>query len=289
MAKKLEEILKSRGWTDEDLKSQEALLSNPKFRMSIEEEFGAVETSRDKFESDFKAEQEKWTRWHQDEAIPVIDQYAKDRADAVAEAAALRARLTLAEKAGFVAGGGEPGQPAAATASATDPNAGFDPKKHNLPTWDDVNKLANAEGQAIAMAADLNEEYRWLTGGKSLIEYVAPGGQRGMTALRNEAIQARMPMDQYVSKKFDFDGLRKAIDEKRRAEVEAAVRKDERAKVVAEYGQPGTRPMLPSRSPGMFRPRDQQGKQPWEVDNKEELRQRRIAHALETEMKTKVQ
>jgi len=287
MAKKLEEILKSRGWTDEDLKSQEALLANPRFRMSIEEEFGAVETSRDKFESDFKAEQEKWMRWHQDEAIPVIDQYAKDRADAVAEAAALRARLTLAEKAGFVAGGAQPEPVASPT---PDPNAGFDPKKHNLPTWDDVNKLANAEGQAIAMAADLNEEYRWLTGGKSLIEYVGPGGGRGMTALRNEAIQARMPMDQYVSKKFDFDGLRKAIDEKRRAEIEAAIRKDERAKTVAEYGQPGTRPMLPSRAPGMFRPRgDQQGKQPWEVPNKEELRQRRIAHALENEMKTKVQ
>lgn len=287
MAKKLEEILRAKGWTDEDLKSQEALLNNPRFRMSIEEEFGALETSRDKFENDFKAEQEKWTTWHQNEAIPVIDQYAKDRADAVAEAAALRARLTLAEKAGFVAGS-EPGQNPPATNPPVDPNAAFDPKKHNLPTWDDVNKLAMAEGRAIAMAADLNEEYRWLTGGKSLIEYVGSNGGRGMSALRDEAIAARQPLDQYVAKKFDFEGLRKGIDEKRRLEAEAAIRKDERAKVVAEYGQPGTRPPVPSRFPGMFRPKQEAGKQPWD-ENPEELRQRRIGRGLENEMKQRVQ
>jgi len=38
----LEDILKARGWSDEQLAAQKPLLDNPQFRMALEEEYSTL-------------------------------------------------------------------------------------------------------------------------------------------------------------------------------------------------------------------------------------------------------
>jgi len=279
---KLEDVLKAQGFTDEDIAAQATLLNDPKFRGALEKSYDVLESTL----NNYKTENEGWAKWHEDHGKPTLALYEKDMTDAKAEAASLRERLRLAEQNGFAPRREEEIKvPSGETKSA--PEA-FDPKKHNLVTQDDVAKFADMEGRAIAMAADLNEEYRHLTGGKSLFDYtVERDGRtlRGMVALREEAIQARKPLDQYVGEKFDFQGKRQAIAEAQRKAAEDAIRADERSKVMGQYGDPNQRPMMPSRDPFIPRPPAEKAKMPWEITSTDR-RNARVQRAMESQYKT---
>lgn len=278
---KLEEILKKRGWTDEDLKAQEALLANPRFRDSLESEYDSAARDRDAALQLAEETEKKWNDWRDSTAVPTIDAYAKDTMEAKAEAAALKAKLEMAEKAGFLPGGTPP-DPAQPT-PPTQPT--FDPKAHNVPTWDDIKRITASEGDAIALANDLAAEYAHLTGGGTLFDYQGQNGQRGMRALRAEAMQARQPLYDYVAKKFDFQGKRTAIETKRQQEHDEAMRKEGESRVIAQYGNPALRAPMPSRHASMFGPKEEQSKQPWQ-ENANDLRERRLERALQTELKS---
>lgn len=279
----IEDLLKAQGYTDAEIEASKALLADPKLR-------GTLETAYSKLESDltsFKTENENWSKWHEDHGKPTLALYEKDRADALAETASLKERLRLAEEAGFAPRRTEPTTTTTTTTPTTTP-AAFNPKDHNLVTTEELGRLANLEGQAIAMAADLNEEYRRLTGGQSLISYETEidGRQvRGMQALRLEAMQKKQPLDQYVSSKFDFAGKRKVIADKQKADAEEAIRVDERAKLAKQYGDPNVRTPMPSTNPFMPRP-DKENKQPWDSGKTPaQLKSERLQRAMETQYK----
>lgn len=282
---KLEELLKAKGWTDADIAAQSTLLNDPKFRGAIEEQYGTLEQQA----ASYKTENEKWAEWHETHGKPTLALYEKDMTDAKALAASLQERLRLAEANGFAPKRDE-------TPPNPDPKpngqpAPFDPKAHKLVTTDDVAKFADMEGRAIAMASDLNEEYRHLTG-KSLFDYSSEHDGRtlrGMTALREEALAAKTPLDQFVAKKFDFQAKRQAISDKQRADAEEAIRADERAKVIGKYGDPNTRPLMQSNNPFIPRPTAEGGeaKMPWDVPA-QDRRSRRLEHAMQSQVKSGV-
>lgn len=287
---KLEEILKARGWSDEDIAGQKAILENPKFRMALEEEYGAISSRASAAEQAIEAEKNKWTEWHTNTAVPTIDQYQKDTVEARAAAAAWEARYNEAVKQGYVppAPGQDPAnRPPANQPSANEPPA-FDAKKLGVATNDDLARMAAIEGEVIAMTADLQDEYYALTG-QRLYDYTTQTQDgrtlRGVRALREEARGKNLSTPQqfydFVSGKFQFADKRRAQDEKRRLEAEEAIRKDERAKLAAEYGNPALRAPMPSRF-SFIPKRPEASGQPWEK-TQTQLRADRIEKALQTQ------
>ena len=245
---KLEDVLKQQGYSDADLKAIEPMLADSRLRSAMEAQYSNLITERDAF----KTEAEKWETWRQNEEYGFLPKtQEEDPAAVAAREAAARAQQ---------------GQP-----------ANFDTK--NFVTRDDIGRYADAEGQAIAMAADLAEDYRVLTG-QSIVTYTSPDGKRGMSALREEAKTARLPLDQYVANKFNFQAKREEIAAKQRLEAENAIRADERSKVAAEFGNPAMRSPMPSRH-AIIPPKQGDTGMPWDK-TPNELKERRMQNALKS-------
>ena len=280
---KLEDLLKQQGFTDEEIAASADLLGNQKLRGALESGYGALSTQVD----EYKSENQRWADWHEKDAKPLLSLYEQERNDARTKAAGLEEQLRIAAEGGFVpTSTRKPVE--AAPANGAQP-AAFDPKAHKLVTYDDIKMYADKEGEAIAMANDLYAEYNMLTGGKSLLDYTADfDGRRlsGMRALRQEAIKANKPLEQYVGEKFNFTGLRAEREAARNKAAEDAIRADERAKFAQQYGDPNVRPLTPSRDPFIPRPREGDGKMPWDGDRTPaQARTERLNRAMQNQMK----
>ena len=282
----LEEFYKQKGFTDADLEAVKPLLTDAKFRGPLEEEIQRLNTDL----TLFKTENERWDAWHKGDGQKLMDDLEREKVEAIAKAASLEARLKEAEKNGFAPLRNEPANP-----NPQQPAAGaFDPKAHKLITEDEFKaqtmRFADLEGQAIAISGNLIEEYRHLTGGKSIIDYTyqTQDGRtlHGLEALRFEAQLNKQPMYEYAQKKFDFASKRQAIADAQRKAAEDAIRADERAKVVQQYGQPGAGPMMPSSQPFIPRPSGNEGKQPWDRGTDNERRSDRIQRAMQTQLRS---
>ena len=289
---KLEDILKQKGWTDQDLEAVKPLLTNDKFRSDLEAQFGVLTTERDEFKTKFEGKENEIEEWRTNVVNPRIAAAEKEAVEARLEAARLREENQIAKDYGLIPEKPADAKPATPAVSGSAPEP-FDPAKHNLVTRDEIGRFADLEGQAIAMATDLAEQYRYLTNGKSLYDYVAPDGQgRGMVALRKEAVKNKQRLDEYVAKKFDFAGLQAAIETKRQQEHDAQVAKDAVSKFVQENGaNPNTRAANPSRMP-FIPPKQGQSpaggaKQPWEIPA-QERRNARQERALTQVMQERV-
>ncbi len=283
----LEQILKSKGYTDADLEALKPMLSDSRFRTSLEEQFGTLETERNDFKAKYEGKETEIEDWRANVVNPRIAAAEQEAVKARQEAALLREQVQIAKDYGLIPEGEKASAPPAVSAT---PGNDFDPSKHNLVTRDEIGRFADLEGQAIAMASDVLEEYRYLSGGKSLYDYVAPDGKRGMQALRTEAVKQKMPLDQFVAQKFDFAGKRQAIEAKRQEEHDAQISKEAISKYITENGaNPNTRIPGPSRNPFIPRPQGASpaggAKQPWDVPAQERknARQERAMTRLATE------
>ena len=279
----LEQILKSRGWSDADLESVKPMLENARFRSDLEAQYGAVASERDTFKTQLSEKDTEIETWRNDVVNPRIAAAEREAVEARQRAALLEEDVKIARDYGLIP---EEKKPATPEVSATAP-AAFDPKHYKLVTESDVARFADLEGQAIAMAGDLNEEYRYLSGGKSLYDYVAPDGKRGLSALRAEAIKSKRPLDQYVAEKMNFQSLRQAIAQKQQEEHDKQVAADAvRKHIEANGANPLTRQPNISRAPLIPVPATG-GKQPWDVplNDRRNARQER---AMVTAMKEKV-
>jgi hypothetical protein len=270
MPKKLEDILKARGYTDADLSAMSTTLNDSKFRGALEEEFGVVESMATKAQQ----EADGWSKWHEETAKPVLQSYMDKEQTAREEAAALREKLKVAQERGLIS-------VAAQDEPKPEPKAGekFDPKAHNLVTMDDASKFLEAEAEAIAAASDLSAEYYELFG--KPLSYSGENGLKGMRALRLEARGAKKSVYDYTAEKFGFQKRRDEIQAAAVAANEARIRADERGKVIAETINPMLRPPTNSISPFGRRPVEvAEGKNPW--DDQAGRTTARVEKALKT-------
>ena len=272
--RKLEAILKEKGWTDEDLKSVEPMLSNQKFRDSLESEIANQEYLAEVGKKDAA----EALRWREEEALPTLQKHMDSERAARAELASTREQLKVLQEQGLIKLDEQKKDP-----PKNDPPKAFDPKEHKLVTMDDVAVFAEAEGQAIVTINDLAAEYSELFG-KSIFSYVdSATGRKGMSALREEAKLAKAKdLSDFVSRKFDFAGKRAELAKKDAEEREKAIRADERAKAMAELANPNLRTPAASLLPFTRVKRDEKDSLPWE--NVEERRSGRVDRATKAEL-----
>ena len=277
---KLTEILKAEGWTDADIAAAPQKLLD-----TLEKSYGALATERDTALADEK----KMRDWVEKEANPRIATLESKAQDAALKAANLQAQVDIAKEYGYFS---SPEAEARAQAEADRAKAEADKldTSKKYVGWDDIGKLIEAEGQAIAMGQNIALEYQKLTG-QSLIDYETDiNGRRwyGLEALREEAKVNRAPdLKSFVEKKFDFAGKRQAIRDKRQQEHDDAMRREGaevKARELSErYDNPAMRFAQPSRS-SLIPPKPADGKMPWEK-TAAERHARVVQNALDTEMK----
>lgn len=278
----LAEILKSKGWSDEQIATATA---DKNLASTLEASFGELITERDQL----KARDAEWQEKLDKEWQPRVSEYEKNLIETRKELALAKELNKIAKDYGYLdteEAKKREEDARAAAAAASDPGR-YDPKRH--PTFEDVARFADGEAEAIALATDLAAEYQHLYG-KSLFEYetqVNGQSMRGMRALRQEAKAQRKPLDQYVAEKFDFTGKRKALAEQRQTERDQKIaedaRADERRKLAEQYGNPNLRNAVPSRHPFMP-PKPADGKQPWERGSAQQRRSERLQHALDVQL-----
>jgi hypothetical protein len=279
----LAEFLRANGATDEDVKSLtegtgsgvakrafEALAAKAEAESA---RAAAAESARKAAEDGAAGLQD----WYDNVATPQYTKMQTDVMEARANEARTRAILQTAQERGLIdvatIAGYEPAKPAAAPAAAPT----FDTTKYM--TRDEILRIAETEGDAIALVADVSEEHRRLF----------PDRPFNARELRREAMAAKKPFEQYWADKYGVAAAR----EKRATEEKTAYEKrlrDEgaaaaRQQLVDEGFNPGLRAPLPSNN--IFAPRkapDGSTKQPWEV-GENQARQARLAKAMENEAK----
>lgn len=287
---KLEDVLKKQGFSDADIAAAGPLLGDAKFRGAVETFVGGMESQL----TAFRVENDNWANWAEQTNKPQLDTLGREKLDLTGKVGSLEARLQALDP---TYKPGEPQQRGAQPPAGGSPTGDFDPAKYGLMTRaqfdEEVLKYAAGQGSAIALANDLAMEYRRLTGSDMLDYQTTDSDGRpmaGMSALLYEARRDKKPLPDYIATKFDFAGKRAAAREASQKAHEESIRKDERTKVVAEFGNPNTRPGMPSAQPFIPPRANNEGaaKMPWEVPAAER-RNRRISNALETQAKSMVQ
>jgi hypothetical protein len=280
---KLKALLKTKGWSDEQI---DKAFADPAVIAILDESLGTITSERDAL----KARDEEWNRKLTEEYNPAIAKAEKEAADARLRAVTFEEQVKIAKDYGYLAGDEAERRSAEAAERAKLAAGGqpgsYDPKRH--PTFDDVAKFADAEGEAIAMASDLAQEYRYYTG-KDLYEYETQmNGQtlRGMRAIRQEAKLARKPLDQFVAEKFDFRGARQRKTEEAQKAHDEQIRKEAiestRREMAEKYGNPNMAQPIPSHAPFLLT-KKADGKQPWEK-TAQERKVARIQNAMQVQV-----
>jgi hypothetical protein len=258
----LEEILKTNGYTEADLESLKPMLSDSRFRNSLEQTYGALATERDTL----KALDQSWNEKLEKEYNPAITAAQAEAQKARLEAAQVREQWKILKDYGYVTPEFEAEILNKAPASAAPTST----TNENFITREalnrDISKFAEVEGEAIARAIDIEIDYHHLTG-KSLFDYQATIGDRtlrGMSALRAEAkSKGKQDLYGYASEKFGFAEKREQKIQEARLADENRIRQDERSKALSDFTQqygsnPNTRFAMPSNVPAIPKPRQEQ-------------------------------
>lgn len=245
---KLEAILKSQGYTDADIAAMSTLLSDQRFRSSMEAQFAAVTAERDSW----KSRSNEYEQLRETEYLPAVTKAEQDAAKARLEAAQLREQVAIAKTYGYLdtpeANAAQAEADRMRAAAAANQPAGFNPDDPKFRDF--AGRFSSAEGDAMALYNYVSEEYRLLNG-QSINEYRAEidgRTMRGMPALRAQARKANKALDLYAEETFGWQGKRNELAAKRETEREEAIRRDEREKIALAQpmnGNPMTgRPLL---------------------------------------------
>lgn len=254
------EYLKQNGATDEDIK----VLDNPIARKGFEalqrqaaDASAAAKAATDAQAAD-RAELEKW---YQEQQVPAYQKMQNELVAARANEAKAKAAVMALQKQGLIDVAKDLGYDAAPTAGTPPANpgaVGFDASKY--VTTDAVVALAEQEGDAIALAQDIAFEHRTLFPDKPL----------NFRQLRAAAKAAHKPVEQYWMDTYQVQPARAAREAAEKSAYEARLIKQgadsEREKYISQYGNPDTRPLVPSTSPFTQRPATGRDKQPWETN-----------------------
>lgn len=265
----IEQLLKAKGLTDQEITDLAPMLSNAKYRQALESELSQVETLRaqvTKNEQDLK----EYDEWITGEIGPQQQRLMEEKANLAAEAAAAKARLDAYQKETMRRQAGATTETTTTeTKTTADPaktEIAIDPSKY--VDRDTFVAAADRFNDAIADAQDLAEEHRELFGSRLVLK-----------DLREKAKAKRMSVRQYWEQEYKVGEKRKEIETKKQQDWENKIRQEERQKIALEQGSnPSIRPAMPSTHPFVERKKADAGKQPWER-NEAELANDRVQKA----------
>lgn len=259
----IEQLLKKRGYSDQEIADLGPMLQNSKFRKDLEEELTTMESEVIAKSNDL----DKYDKWFTDEITPEHEKLVKERNDAVAEAAAAKARFEAYQKLGMKKQAGDKAEDEPVVpAKKTDD---LDPSK--FVTADTFNKAYESTGKAMANAIDIVSDHMQLF----------PGQHLNMTQLMEEARTARKPVREFWESKYKVAEKRAQNAQKAEEEKAEKYRQEGYKKAALEFGSnPNTRVMVPSANPFVIRKKADAGKQPWER-TESELSRARIEKAIE--------
>lgn len=273
-----QEFLKSQGATDEDIK----LLATPVSIRAFDAQQQAVAdatasaAAAAKAKTDYEA---RVNQWHTEQILPAYQQMESDKIKTEAELARAKSVLLSAQDAGLLrladdmgykrdgAPGGSGAQP------ANGAPAGFDASK--FVTQDSIKTFADSAGDGLAAMMDIIPEHAQLFPDKPL----------NVRTLRREAVAAGKNVEQYWMEKYGIPAAREKRDADQKAAYEKRLREegaDAATQAMADrYGNPDTRPLVPSISPLAPRPADSaRAKMPWDTGDLSNDRVRRATAAV---------
>lgn len=267
----LEQVLKARGYTDQELADLGPALSNPKFRQSLEAELADLNTKVTS-QNDIIA---KTGEWYNNTALPTIEKTQADLISERAERARLQKALEEVQSRGMfdLAKAGINLNPVKEE-KVVDPNA-FDPNKY--VTTDTLKSMASGVGESVTELHDLTEEYRTLFPGKPVPK---------MTELRREAQSRGLSLTQHMEAKFNLSARRQELEQESIKRREEEIRLDERRKIMESQSNPNLRSMGPSTS-SIIAKKMEGGKQPWEM-TKEERSAARVRESVQKVLQQQV-
>jgi peptidyl-tRNA hydrolase len=226
MAKSYADYLRENGATDEEVKVLDVPSARKAYDSMVKAAADAAADAADK-----SAKLTAYDKWYNEVAEPTAAQLKAERDIAKADAEAERARLKELQTAGLVKMEAAKETPVVATPA-------FDPKAHNLVTTDTLRQVANMEGDAIAIMADIQDEHRELFGTRI-----------NARELRKEAVAANKSLEEIWMQKYGVQAAR----EKKAAESKAAYEKKIADEAIAKYRSenenPLTRPATASSNP----------------------------------------
>lgn len=269
----LEQLMLSKGYTQQEINDLSPLLSNAKFRADMESELNdGLKAKKDLDEYD---------KWFTNEITPEHQNLMKRVADAEADAAAAKARFEAYQKSGMRRQAADQNPNAAAEAAEAERvaqaardaarNGGVDMSQ--FVKADTFQNAYEKTGEAIATAINITTQHMQLF----------PGQYIDMEQLRQEARTAKKPIKDYWENKYGVAAKRAELASKAEAEKVAQIRKEEREKLMVEFGG-GSNPNLAigtaSTNPFVIRKAKTDTKQPWE-QNPNELNRARVQKAIE--------
>lgn len=225
------EYLKTQGASEDDIKALDTPIARKAWDQQ-QTESTKLAADRDKF----KADKDAYDKWYAETALPATERAIQERDVAVANLLAEQTRLKKLQEAGLIelAEQNNPGS----TAAKPGETPAFDPAKHNLVTTDVLRAIADKEGEAIAVMADIAEEHRELF-----------GTRLNARELRKQAIAAGKPLEQIWMETYNVAAKRAEKSAAEKAVYEKKIAEDAVAKYRSEQGNPSTASPLPSTNP----------------------------------------
>jgi hypothetical protein len=258
---KLDEILKSKGFSDADI----AVLT-PALRETLEATYSGLETERDTLRS----VNDEWQRKLDSEYQPAMTKAEKELIAERMKRVAAEEKVKIAKDFGYLAEEDEASAPARPEAPAA-----FDPKQHNLVTMSDIPTFARAQGKAMSTYVDIANEHARLFG-KSIEEFGTLYDDFLTAQQRNPAATIRSIWEAKYKVPERRAGLAKQEQEAHDKQVaDAGV-----AKYISEHGgNPNLQMRAPSSHP--FIPAKPTGDKglPWERGTPNQLKTQRIERA----------
>lgn len=250
---KLRDILLAGGYTEEELKGMDTLLSNPKFASTLQKQLDSIDsltTERDNLQKTVTGDKE----WYENVCVPESDKLLSRAEKAEADLASERARIEYWQKNGLlkVMEGNNP-NPNPNPNSNPNPSNPNPASPTNMPTdldkrfvsTEQFTKAYTEVGNTIIDAADIPDDHHELFGSR------LPGGMRGLRAEYVEACNQRRfngSLTQFWEQKYKVADKRVELEAKRKQEYEDSIRADERAKI-AKTTNPMLSTPMPSRMP----------------------------------------
>lgn len=265
------EFLKSQGASDEDVK----LLATPIAIRAFDAQQAevvratAAAAASDKAKRDYEASVE---RWHNEQILPAYQRMEQESITAKADAARAKAVVLASQDAGLLKVAEGMGFRPEPTATTTAPAPAFDPAKY--VTQDRLNELAETAGNGLAVLQDIVMEHAQLF----------PDRPLKVRELRAAAVSERKTVEQYWSDKYGVPAAREKRDADAKIAYETRLRKEGEdaatQRFADRYGNPDTRPLVPSVSPLAPRPDSGRDKMPWESNDRSNDRVRKATSAV---------